>query len=81
LIGLPFDQDGGCVVAQTALLVLDDRVIEPAHRLGRRRQRAVVADDEVRQALQAEGGAVGRPAFRYAIGVEQNAVPRLQPSM
>ena len=38
LIGLPFDQDGGCV-AQTALLVLDDRVIEPAH---------------CRQALQAE---------------------------
>jgi hypothetical protein len=73
-IGLPFDQDGGCVVAEPTLLVLDDRAVEPAHRLGRRQERAVVPDDEVSQALQAEGGAVGRPAFGYSVRVEQNAV-------
>jgi hypothetical protein len=33
----------------------------------------------MKSALQAEGGAIGRPAFRYAIGVEQNAVAGLQP--
>ena len=34
--------------------------------------------DEVSQALPAEGGTVGRPAFRYDVGVEQGAVPGLQ---
>ena len=55
MIGLPFDQDGGCVVARMALLVLDDRVIEPAQRLGRRQLRAVVADDEVHRKSDSRG--------------------------
>ena len=32
-VGLPFDQYGGGVVAQPAVLVAEDRVVEPTHRL------------------------------------------------
>ena len=78
MTGLPFHHDDGGVVPQPAVLVLQYRVVEPAHRLRCGRTRAGVPDDEIAEPLQAERGAVHAMAFGHAIGLEQHAVTGLE---
>jgi len=64
----PLHHDGGGVVAQLAVLVLEDRVVEAAHRLGGGQADGAVPGDEIGEAAEAEQGAVGcRPSVTPSV--------------